>query len=147
MARRGAVGGGAVPRVEPAYREGGCLCGAVTYRVTGALRPILACHCGQCRRTSGHYVAATAADNDVLEINDPGGALQWYRSSASACRGFCGRCGSNLFWKPDGGVHTSIMAGTLNGATGLRIQAHIYTADKGDYYQLDGDVPCYAADR
>lgn len=136
-----------MPPAEPAYPEGGCLCGAVSYRVHGDLRPVMTCHCGQCRKTSGHFVAATAADNDTLEIEDPGDALQWYRSSSFAQRAFCGRCGSNLFWKRDDGPRTSIMAGSLHGDTGLRIEAHIYTDDKGDYYSLDGDIPCFPADR
>lgn len=134
-----------MPPAEPA--GGGCLCGAVRYRVNGNLRPVTACHCGQCRRTSGHFVAATAADNASLEIADPGGELKWYRSSAFAQRGFCGRCGSNLFWKRDDAPYTAITAGTLDGETGLRIEAHIYTADKGDYYSLDGDIPCFPAER
>ena len=40
---------------------GRCACGAVRYRVTGPLRPVVACHRETCRRTSGHLVAATSA--------------------------------------------------------------------------------------
>lgn len=127
--------------------EGSCLCGAVTYRVDGDLRPVIACHCGQCRKTSGHHVAATAADNETLEVRDPENMLCWYRSSSFARRGFCGRCGSNLFWRRDDAGYTAITAGSLDGATGLRLEAHIYTADKGDYYSLDGDLPCFPAGR
>lgn len=127
--------------------EGQCLCGAVRYRVNGPLRPVLYCHCGQCRRTSGHYVAATAADNDTMEIDDSRGVLRWYRSSPFAQRGFCGECGSSLFWKRDDAATISIMAGTLNGETGLSGEAHIYAADKGDYYELGPDVPAFPADR
>jgi hypothetical protein len=134
-----------VPRAERLH--GGCLCGAVRYRVGGELRPVIACHCGQCRKTSGHFVAATAADDASLDIDDPSGALKWYRSSSFAQRGFCGQCGSNLFWKRDGGSATSIMAGSLDGDTALRLEAHIYTADKGDYYGLDDDIPCFPAGR
>ena len=36
-----------------------CLCGVVRYEVRGPLRPVIACHCTQCRRTSGPFVAAT----------------------------------------------------------------------------------------
>ena len=46
--------------------EGGCECGAVRYRVTGTLRKVVYCHCAQCRRTSGHFVAATACATDNL---------------------------------------------------------------------------------
>ncbi|MGA8259660.1 MAG: GFA family protein [Arenicellales bacterium] len=127
--------------------EGGCLCGAVSYTVNGALRPAVACHCTQCRKTSGHFVAATEAGDEALAIRDPEGVLRWYRSSPSAQRGFCSYCGSSLFWKRDDTDRTSIMAGTLNGDTGLTVQAHIYTADKGDYYTLDNDIPQFTADR
>jgi len=127
--------------------EGGCLCGAVSYRVDGELRPVIGCHCSQCRKTSGHHVAATAADNAAIDVADPGEALRWYRSSSFAQRAFCSRCGSNLFWKRDDASYTAITAGTLNGPTGLRIEAHIFTADKGDYYTLDNDVPCFPASR
>ena len=65
---------------------GSCLCGAVTYRVNGALRPVVACHCIQCRKTSGHYVAATSARREAIEIT---GEVTWFRSSESALRGFC----------------------------------------------------------
>ncbi len=116
---------------------GSCLCGAVSYRVTGALRPVIACHCTQCRKTSGHHVAATSAPRDAMEIT---GAVTWYASSDSARRGFCPTCGSNLFW--DGaGSHLSIFAGTLDAPTGLRLTAHIFCADKGDYYEIADGLP------
>ena len=37
----------------------------------------------------------------------------------------------------------SIAAGSLDGATGLATAAHIFVADKGDYYGLDDDAPQY----
>lgn len=121
-------------------RTGGCLCGAVRYRVTGPLRPVVTCHCGQCRRTSGHFAAFTAcAAGDLVMESDRG--LRWYRSSPEAERGFCGECGSNLFWKPAQGRAISIAAGTLDGATGLGIGGHLFIADKGDYYAITDGAP------
>ena len=117
--------------------EGGCLCGAVRYRVTGPLRPVIACHCTQCRKTSGHHVAATSAPRDKVEVHGP---VAWFASSETARRGFCPTCGSNLFW--DGpGTHLSIMAGTLDAPTGLSLAGHIFVADKGDYYNIADDLP------
>ena len=116
--------------------RGGCLCGAVRYSVAGALAPVWACHCSQCRKTSGHFVASTSARNADLSIESDGGLLTWYASSEAAERGFCARCGSSLFWREKAGDHTSIGAGTLDGNTGLTLQGHIFTADKGDYYVL-----------
>jgi hypothetical protein len=57
-------------------------------------------------------------------------------NSGEAQRGFCGRCGSSLFWKRDGQAVTSICAGSIDGPTGLRIAGHIFVADKGDYYSI-----------
>lgn len=117
--------------------EGSCLCGAVRYRVAGPLRPVIACHCRQCRKTSGHHVAATSAPRAAVEIE---GAPVWYRSSPEARRGFCGVCGSNLFW--DGpGPELSIFAGTLDGDPGVRLAAHIFCADKGSYYGIADGLP------
>lgn len=121
---------------------GSCLCGAVTYRVSGDLRPVIACHCQQCRKTSGHHVAATSAPRDTVQTS---GEVTWYRSSDNARRGFCPVCGSNLFW--DGpGSHLSIFAGTLDSPTGVRLAGHIFCADKGDYYDLNDGLPQAAED-
>lgn len=117
--------------------RGGCLCGAVRYATSAPLRPVIACHCKQCRKTSGHHVAATSALRDRIEIS---GEVTWYASSENARRGFCPICGSNLFW--DGpGTHLSIMAGTLDGDAGIRLAGHIFCADKGAYYEIEGDLP------
>lgn len=66
--------------------------------------------------------------------------MRWYQSSDTAKRGFCPDCGSNLFWD-GGGDELSIMAGTLDGPTGLELDRHIYVANKGDYYELDDRLP------
>src|SRR2546430_13235579 len=36
-------------------------CGAVRYSIAGPLRPVVMCHCTQCRRMTGHIMAATGA--------------------------------------------------------------------------------------
>lgn len=126
--------------------EGGCLCGAVRYRAHGALRPVIACHCSQCRKQSGHFGAYTSVMRaEDLELSVTEG-LAWYQSSAAAERGFCKRCGSALFWKPLDRDRISLSAGSLDGATGLRIDQHIYCADKGDYYDIADGVEQRAAD-
>ena len=119
---------------------GGCLCGSVRYRVSGPLRPVIYCHCHQCRRTSGHFVAATAVEKDALNIEANEG-LEWFASSDIASRGFCRRCGSSLFWIAEARDYVSIMAGTLDESTGLKAVEHIYVKDKGDYYDLADDLP------
>ena len=119
---------------------GGCLCGGVRYGIRGALRDAIACHCTQCRRTSGHHAAMTsAASGDLILISSR--TLEWYRSSPAAERGVCRVCGSNLFWRPEGENRTAITAGTLDSPTGIKLKEHNFVADKGDYYSIDDALP------
>lgn len=118
--------------------KGGCLCGGVTYELKGELRPVVACHCIQCRKTSGHYVAATQVPAVNAIVN--GDTLTWYRSSDAAERGFCSVCGSNLFWREFGSDNISVWAGSIDGSTGLRMESQLYADSAGDYYDLP-DVP------
>ena len=120
--------------------RGSCLCGEISYSVNGQLRPITACHCTQCRKQSGHFYAATAAQNEDLTIRGEDN-LTWFHASDDAERGFCKTCGSALFWRHSGEGFTSILAGSLDGETGLKIAKHIFVADKGDYYDIEDDAP------
>ena len=129
-----------MPTTNAESHHGQCLCGGVQYRVAGPLRGVIACHCSQCRRTSGHYSAYSSADSSALTLS-AASSLRWYRSSDTAERGFCERCGSNLFWRQFGSPSISIAAGSLDGPTGLTLERHIFVADQGDYYPLDDSVP------
>ena len=122
---------------------GSCNCGGVHFELTGPLRPVVACHCGQCRKQTGHFVAATRAADADIEITESE-SLKWYAASQEAKRGFCSTCGSALFWKHNGSDHTSVMAGVLDGdAGGIKLDRHIFVADKGDYYEIADDLPLY----
>ena len=121
-------------------RTGGCLCGAVRYEATGALRDVVVCHCRMCRKAHGHIGAYTASARDALRLVEARG-LKWYRSSAQALRGFCSECGATLFWEGDGRDTMSIAAGTLDEPTGLATVLQIHVASAGDYYPVDASTP------
>ena len=121
-------------------RSGGCLCRAVRYEVRGPLRPVVDCHCTMCRRTSGHFAAFTATRQGALVLIESEG-LRWYRSSATARRGFCEICGSSLFWEPASGDRVSIAAGTLDPPMGLETVVHVFVEDAGDYYEIGDGLP------
>jgi hypothetical protein len=123
-------------------RTGGCLCGGVRYEVRGALRPIVICHCSQCRRQTSHVLAATAARKRDFHLAAQA-TLVWHASSADARRAFCGRCGSALFWEAAGRDSVSICAGTLDDGGDLEIACHIHMADKAPYERVPQDVPHY----
>jgi len=116
-------------------QEGGCACGAVRYRVSGALRPVVACHCSQCRKAFTNYGAFTAAQRDGMTIGNED-AVTWFDSSPGVRRGFCSRCGSALFFQRAGRPYISIAAGTLDQPSGLRQVRHIFVADKADFYEI-----------
>ena len=130
---------------QDAVARGRCLCGGVRFEVHGPLRPVIYCHCTMCRRSSGHFDAATACAHEHLRLLSAQ-PLRWYQSSALARRGFCGTCGSQLFWEPVHGGHISIWAGTLDLPTGLKAAEHIFVGEKGDYYEITDGLPQRTSD-
>ena len=78
--------------------DGRCLCEAIQFEVTGEGTSRSLCHCSQCRRAHGAtpvaWVTFPRASLGLIA-----GAPRWYRSSDHARRGFCGDCGSSLFFE------------------------------------------------
>jgi hypothetical protein len=87
-----------------------------------------------------------AADKQELVLVEERG-LRWIespQSDAHARRGFCGECGSSLFWDAPGHSTISISAGTLDPPTGLSIVSHWYVSQAGDYYDIpDEGLPLH----
>ena len=124
---------------------GGCLCGKVRYKVGGKLGDVIACHCRECRRMSGHFFAAIAAEQGAFEITESTG-LAWYNSSKTSRRGFCRECGSSLFFDHGPLEPMGIAAGSIDGDTGLNLVAHIYVDESGDYYSIADGVKAYTSE-
>ncbi len=121
--------------------KGGCGCGTVRFELRGALRPVIFCHCDQCRRQSSHFLASSEVDDAMLTITSGADDITWYRSSDFAQRGFCRICGSGLLWKQNGSTKSSVMAGSIDLPTGLNAESHIFVSQKGDYYAIDDGLP------
>ena len=121
---------------------GRCLCGAVRFELEPPLRDVELCHCVECRRWHGHVCAMTSVLPEQLGfVSDAG--LRWTDSpdsDSNARRGFCGECGSSLFWDAPGRDTISIAAGTLDTPTGVRTMVQIYTHQASDYYDLDASI-------
>lgn len=117
---------------------GRCLCGDITFTVNATPEGASVCHCGQCRRQSGHLWASAHASEEAVEINGP---VHWYAASETARRGFCPRCGSFLFWKAHDENTISFALGALDEPTGLKLEKHIFTSDRGDYYDIADGLP------
>ena len=82
------------------HGNGGCLCGAVRYRVDGEPSMVAVCHCGTCQKNSGSAFSTNVAfPADAVEIS--GDSLVSYEERASEAsepfyRSFCSRCGSPI---------------------------------------------------
>jgi len=118
-------------------KHGSCLCGSVAFAVTGPLRPVIACHCRQCRKQTGHYMAATATKLTYFNLTCDKG-LAWYRASDTAQRGFCKSCGATLFWQGDDADYMAIAAGSFDDDLGVALAGHIYCDFAGEYYEILG---------
>ena len=120
--------------------KGFCECQGVVFELTGELRDVVFCHCSQCRKTSGHYWAATQVSKGNLNLIKAT-SLSWYDSSDKARRGFCSVCGSSMFYERKGIDKISVSAGSLEIPTSLDRMRHIYVTSKGDYYDISDDLP------
>ena len=114
--------------------QGQCLCGSIRFTVVGELRDVINCHCHRCRRWTGHHMAAAGARAADVVIDDEAGTLTWFAPVPEAEYGFCGRCGSSLFWRNDDPGQLSICAGTLHPPTGLRTSEAWWVGEASDYH-------------
>ena len=124
------------------YASGHCLCGAINLKVYSPLREILVCHCSQCQRWHGQAAYYTRAARSEIDLQGET-HLRWFQSSETASRGFCGLCGSNLFWAPVGEGYWSIAAGVLYPGQDLTVSAHIFCNDATSYEPANPAVPCF----
>ena len=80
--------------------EGGCVCGAIRYRVRGRPSNTMICHCRTCRRVAASPVVAwvTFPKSEFQLVQ---GHPSEFRSSAPVRRSFCGACGTQLTYVHD----------------------------------------------
>lgn len=126
----------------PVSASGSCLCGAVRYRVHGALRPVVYCHCTQCRKAQGSaFAASVPVARADFELVSGLATLKAYRASPDKARWFCGECGSPIYSALDGGGFVRIRAGTLDDPVDLRPSAHIFTSNQASWFEITDGLP------
>jgi hypothetical protein len=122
--------------------KGACLCGEVKLQVFGTLEHNDACHCTKCRKWTGHYYAGADIKRSDLKIIGEEN-ITWFNSSSNVRRGFCSKCGSSLFFDPIDNIKhdwIGVSLGVFDSPTESKLRKHIFTADKGDYYDLNDGV-------
>ncbi|MBK0020628.1 GFA family protein [Ochrobactrum sp. S46] len=93
---------------KPLY-SGGCQCGAVRFRVEGALGSASICHCRVCQKAFGNFYAPLVSVSEAKLIwtrDEP----KRFQSSNHVKRGFCAECGTPLTYEAPDGVALSIGA-------------------------------------
>ena len=125
-------------------REGGCLCGAVRYRILGKPKWVAHCHCHSCRRASGSVVLTWAGyASETFEIIK--GEPRRVESSKDTWRRFCGDCGTPLSYESDrwpGEVHITV--GSLDHPEDMPPRSHVFTEEQISWLHIADALPRYA---
>ncbi len=121
--------------------KGQCLCGGVAFKATGDILRVSACYCSMCLTQNGGGAFHGAEFRGDLIITQ-GKGLKWYRASDKAQRGFCGGCGSSLFWISNSDeAYFDVSLGALNDTSDLQLNAHIFVESCPSYKTLPTNAP------
>ena len=128
-------------------RDGGCLCGAVRYRIVGEPGASGLCHCRTCRRTaSAPALPYVEVPSDRFAFVD--GRPTDYRSSPAVTRSFCGRCGSPLTYRSaDAPGRVDVMICSLDDPGSVTPAFHVWTREKVGWDRVDDGRPAYPTSR
>ena len=123
--------------------EGGCLCGAVRYRVSGTPVDAGFCHCRLCQRSSGGPVLLwMTLSRDAFQYVK--GEPSAYKSSAGGEREFCGNCGTQLTFSSQDSVGTlDITVCSLDHPETVTPEYHIWTVSQLPCVCLSDGLPTY----
>ena len=118
--------------------SGSCLCGAIGFEAEGAEQHIHSCHCSMCRNWSGGPMLAASVDSVRFTGED---LLGRFDSSAWAERGFCTKCGSNLFYRLKEPDQYIMCMGAFDDESIFELAGEIYIDEKPPGYDFAGDHP------
>lgn len=124
---------------------GSCLCGKIRFSFNSAPMTTCICHCSICRRSVGSAGVAWASfPRESLQLE---GEVSWHQSSDHARRGFCGGCGTSLFFKDD--RHRSeieVTTATLTDADKLAPRYHSWAPNRLAWENINDGLPRYRED-
>ena len=125
--------------------EGGCLCGAVRYRVTGQPFRTGVCHCRFCqRRTGSAFGVGVYFRKQDFELTR--GALKSYEHKSDESgrwlrMEFCANCGNTVTWTlelfPDG---RGVAGGSFDDPGWIKVERHTWTRSKQHWVPIPPEV-------
>lgn len=123
-----------------AVRTGGCQCGAVRFRIHGALGRASICHCRMCQKQFGSFFSAL--------VTVPAEGVEWtreepsyFQSSVNIDRGFCSHCGTPLTYRHSDGLEIAI--GTFDDRSDLAPQIQVNYASRLPWVERIFDAPAH----
>ena len=139
------------PTQAPSAMTGGCLCGAIRYRLTQPVDKIIMCHCTDCQKASGAGASANAVvPTDKFEITkgtpkvfgkvvDSGNTLQ---------RAFCPECGSPIYSRRAHAPEMTVLkVGSLDAPVDLKVVMNIWTRSARPWMHIDPAIDQFPQNR
>ena len=121
--------------------SGGCLCGAIQYRVEDRFLYALNCHCSQCRRTTGSAFKPFAGiERGRLSVVKGAENLMIF-GDENGHDEHCGQCGSLLYSVVREGQYVHVTLGTLIDDPSIRPTAHIFVGSKAPWFTITDELP------
>lgn len=121
--------------------SGGCLCGALRYRVDGLLVDAGYCHCRQCQRASGAPVVAWGTV-PIAAFTWSTGSPQVFHSSAQWQRESCAGCGSPLaFRRQQTPTHADFTLASLDEPGLVVPEYHIWRMSRLPWFETADGLP------
>ena len=125
------------------YNEGGCMCGAVRYRLHGPFSYSAHCHCRSCQRAVGAgfvtYSAVAPSNFEVIQ-----GEPAIYASSPGVRRGFCSNCGTSLTYAGDKWADIAVLSATLDKPSTAVPTANVYLDHRQPWVAVDESLKKFA---
>ncbi len=118
--------------------RGHCLCGKVSVEVAEQSLHIGACHCTMCRRWGGGPWLAVDCGTAITFTGQE--HINVYDSSMWAERGFCGRCGTHLFYRQKESEQHIMSAGLFDDNEGWELSHQIFIDEKAHWYDFANET-------
>jgi hypothetical protein len=131
--------------LPPLPLEGGCQCGRVRYRITGAPLVFYLCHCRECQRhTSSAFGESLRVRRTDIEVEGELRLTERLADSGARREGyFCPVCGVRIIHASAGAERVNLKAGTLDDTSWLVPAGHIWTRSKQRFIAIGADELAY----
>lgn len=128
--------------------EGGCLCGAIRYRIDGPVLFVGQCYCRDCQKATGTgHTTIVGIERATLHVEgEPKIYTNTGETGGKVSRHFCGECGGRLYTSGDlPGSIVMIQAGSLDDPGRVSPQSVIYMKDAVAWDRFDPELPKFEA--